>query len=168
MFLHNVATPCSTFSFSKQLRPPTLQRHYKIKIILTKAIKKRTAGHWPSRLLWLKLEVWPVRNQLLVYPCAPYHEEGKYEQNAISFMFILKTRIRVSYIPAMKEQLLLFLIEQKNLHADTSITELGEIFLAEDLLKIWCAIAWRANASLLQLWTATLFVLLTPAQLFWF
>lgn len=98
----------------------------------------------------LTLEVRPVGNQLLVYPCAPYSKEGKYEQNAISFTFILKTRISVSYIPAMKEQLFLFLIEQRNLHADTSITELGEVFLA-DLLKIWFATAWCANESLLQL-----------------
>ena len=67
-----------------------------------------------------------------------------------------------SYLRAMKEQSFLFLIELKNSHADSSTTELGEVCLAADLLKICYSVttAWCANTNLLQLLTATAFILL--------
>lgn len=125
------------FSFSKQLIPSTLQRHYKIQMSLTK-----THG-WPdhrsSHVLWAKLEAQPVWNQVLVYSCAPFYKDGKYKQSEDSFMFILNPEYTSatcgSYIPAVKEQSFLFQSKQKNLNTDTSATELGEVSLAEDLLK---------------------------------
>lgn len=66
-----------------------------------------------------------------------------------------------SFLPAVKEQLFLFLIELKNSHADSSTTEPGVVCLAADLLKICSSvtIARCANTSVLQLRTATTFIL---------
>ena len=55
-----------------------------------------------------------------------------------------------SYLRAIKQQSSLFLIELKNSHADSSPTELGEVHLAADLLKICYSVttALCANARI--------------------